>query len=488
VLRLLEAGRTHLHPDEALILQLSLPADIARLLAAAGEAHHPPLGFLALHGVSRLTFSEFGLRLPFLAAGSLLPWAMFAWLRRIAGDGAALCAAAMLAFSPSLVALAAAMRAYLPALLFSALALYLLDTALDHRSARRMAAFAVCLWLAALSEYSAAWFAGGAGVYGLLRIREGKGGRAPAAVWAAAQVVALSLYALLYFTVMRGQLDAAAKAPLISGYLAGAFPRAGETPAAFAWRGTLDQFAWLFYTPAAAVPALALFLAGLVWLARRRGAVVALCAMPFALACAAAWLRLFPYGRSRHTAILSLFIAAGAGVALDRLLRARAGWLVAVAAPLAVLALASRAAPALVHLHQNVQRRDAMLEAVAHLRRAVPAGETLLTDRKTALLLNYYLCGDRMRTASSATAFLELEVCGYRADVRAWSNSDGAMLREHLLEFRRRHRLEPERGVWVVDAGFDVSVLERLRAEPAGLVVTRARQFDGAAAVFRVSQ
>jgi hypothetical protein len=301
------------------------------------------------------------------------------------------------------------------------------------------------------------------------------------------QLVVIGIYAALYFTAMQAQVSGESRMELVDSYLRGQFPQPGQSLAAFAVSGTLDQFAYLFYTRIAAAPMMVLFGYGIWVLARsKRVALASSLVVPLAPACLAGWWFLFPYGRSRHTVILSLFLAAGISIGVERLHRWRAGWLVALAAPAGAAALVWLAAPALIHLHDHVQRRDAMMEALTHLRRSVPKGP-LLGDQKTALVLSYYLCGKRMKRPESTLTFRELDACEYRVFAEEWSNSTAAVLKKQIPEFRSRYSIPAGQPVWVVDAGFDVSVLERIRGAPEGLAVVNERQFDGAAAVFQVS-
>jgi hypothetical protein len=488
LLRWAEANRTFLHPDEAMHLHLALPSSVDALFQASAEAHHPPLLTFLLHAVLWFGRSEPALRLPMVVAGSLVPLVFFLWLRRHAGDGAAVAGAAILALSPSLIALSAQMRAYSIALLLCAAALRFFDDALERGSAGRMALFSAALWLAILAEYSAAWFAAGAGVYALVRFFQTRPRLSLAAVWGVSQAGGLALYAALYFTVLAPHLDPQAKDAVISSYLRHAFPQPGQNFAAFFLQGTLDQFAFLFYAAAAAIPAALLYLFGSWLLIRtRRAAVAALCTLPLPLVCAAAIAGLFPYGRTRHTAILALFLAAAIGVSVDAILRSRHGWIFAAAGAAALAFTAMQAAPALIRLHATVQRGDALVKGLAYLRANVPSGSPLLTDRKSALVLHYYLCGPRMAKPANVNRFTELDLCEYRAFTPDWSISTPATLLDHLPSFRRRYSIAPGAPVWVLDAGFDLSALDRLPAEAPHVRPARASQFDGALALFQLT-
>jgi len=214
--------------------------------------------------------------------------------------------------------------------------------------------------------------------------------------------------------------------------------------------------------------------------------VAVLCLTPFLIAAMAAWLHMYPYGRSRHTAILSLFAAAGTGIAVDRFLQTRYSWIVKAAGPILLLAAAVHVYPKISHLRQ-VQRREAMIAAVDYVREAVPPGQALLADRKTAFLLNYYFCGERMAGPNSTLTFKEMDICGYRIHAGDWSHSSAAF-GDRLADFRKTYGIQWGQPVWVADFGFELSVLEELLKVPETFSIIEPRRFTGSAALFRIAE
>src|SRR6185437_11691663 len=138
LLRLRLAWLTFLNPDEALHYYLAHQSSIKLAYEASLTTAHPPLMILLLHLWSVLGSSEFFLRIPFVLAGTLLCWAMFLWMRRVAAASAAWYTLALFLFLPSLISLSAEIRQYAFLLFFCAGALYFLERAIAQSSAPSM--------------------------------------------------------------------------------------------------------------------------------------------------------------------------------------------------------------------------------------------------------------------------------------------------------------------------------------------------------------
>src|SRR5690606_24715090 len=104
-----------------------------------------------------------------------------------------------------------------------------------------------------------------------------------------------------------------------------------------------------------------------------------------------------PFGESRHTAFLGIFLAAAIAIACERLIRRHPGILL----PAALVVLPAWHLVANEDWH-NIARarhdRDQMLAAVHHLRATIPAGSAILMDEETRFILAYYT--DSPRTPS----------------------------------------------------------------------------------------
>src|SRR5690349_23409316 len=112
--RLVPAYQTFLNPDEALHLFLSDQANLRQAYEASLTTAHPPLMIMFLSLWRHAGGSELLLRLPFVLAATAFCWLMFLWVREMTGRVAAVYALALLAFSPSLISLAAEIRQYAP--------------------------------------------------------------------------------------------------------------------------------------------------------------------------------------------------------------------------------------------------------------------------------------------------------------------------------------------------------------------------------------
>ena len=189
-----------LNPDEALHFRLANQLSLALAYKASLTAVHPPLLILLLYFWRALGTSELWLRLPSVLAGTAFCWVFYKWLTKAAGGLAGLIGLLFAALLLPIITLAAEVRQYPLLLAFLISALYFLDEAFAKNSARRMAFFALCLYLAMLFHYSAFLFAAALGIYALFRIFTERPPAKLAAAWAASQVGGLALAVFLYKT------------------------------------------------------------------------------------------------------------------------------------------------------------------------------------------------------------------------------------------------------------------------------------------------
>jgi len=334
--RLRAAKAPFLTPDEALHLQIAGSANALDVYRASLYNAHPPLFVLLLHFWKGVAGSDWTLRLLPVLFGSLFLVAAWTWARRLFGDNAALLTLAFCAFLPSVVLVSTELRGYALLLCMIAAALAALERGLAEASAGWIAAYGALGVLALLSHYAAFRFAAAAIAYSGLRLALGPRTRSVAAAWTAATAalaaVALWLARTHVARLRGGPLEAEARATwLRESY----FDRAADGPAAFVWRQTVSLFHYLFSSTGAGLVALVLFVLALVLLAARRQAAAVLLGLPLATAAAGGLLAVYPYGGSRHSIDLALFVAAGVGVALSRLTGQRRWIVLAAAAALA---------------------------------------------------------------------------------------------------------------------------------------------------------
>lgn len=493
VLRLVEAARTYLNPDEIQYFFLAVPSSFKELFLSTLSTDHPPLLIFLLHPVVSVTSSELALRLIPVLAGAIFPWVVYRWLAKVWNSGAGLAALVILTFSPNLVYLSAQIRGYTIELLFAALALLFLETALGNGSTRAMILFTISLYLAILSEYSAAWFAGAVGIYFLMRAYERKISPRLWVVWALGQAGALAIYMGLYQIAMKPRL--AARNGSVEDYLQSAFPVARENLLAFALRGTLRQFAYTFSTTRFfGIAAALLFAAALaiLWMGRSRSdrarnrILATLLVVPFLLACLGAILKLHPYGQSRHTVVLSLFVAAGAGIALERIFRARP-WTAGVAAVTLGLVWLLAAPPDINNIVPSRHRRTSMIAAMNYVRSTIPPGSLIMTDHETNWLLHFYVPGrQEVRLKTYIDSPGAQPVGPFQATWRRWDFGPVGPFLEDLASVRHEFGVSPETPIWIVDGGFHANLYVRLRRRFQGLYLPGFHDFDGAVVVFQI--
>lgn len=489
-LRLAEASRTYLNPDEALQLYLSLPRDWYRNFV---KVAHPPLLFFVLHAVQRVSSSELALRAMPVLSGSIFPWVAYRWLTKVRNTGAGFVALLILTFSPNLVSLSAQVRGYVLALLFAALALLLIELAFEAESALRLVLFTACLYLAILSEYSVAWFAGAAGIYVLVRGVESRVSRRFWLVWGLGQAGALLIYAFLYRTAITSPLARGVLHGEVPLYSQGAFPGAHENLLAFACLGTMKQFAYTLSSIPLGVVAAVLFALGLVVLwrdatsgGRLPGRALAI-AMPagFLLGLAAAILKVLPYGRSRHTVIFCLFIVAGVGVGVEALL-GKKPWVCVLAAVALVTSWPLIAEPDQNNISEIRHGRVSMLTALSRLHSLLPPDALVLTDMETALLLRYYWCGEQeIQSRTLVNSATEWRLDGFRTVFGRWDLGGIDRFTGDVATVRRAFGLRPDEALWVVDGGFDVAIAAQLRARYHGQTPPDYHDLNGVFVVFR---
>lgn len=477
VLRLMEAARSYLNPDEILHFFLSLSVD--------PKQDHPPLLFVLLHPIAAVTSSELALRLIPVLAGAIFPWVVYRWLAKVWTRGAALAALVILTFSPNLIALSAQVRGYTLELLFAALALLFLDTALDRNSLRMMILFSISLDLAILSEYSAAWFAGAVGIYFLLQMSGRKIAPRLLIAWAVGQMSALAIYWALYLLAIRPRL--AFRHGVIDEYLTGAFPGPRESALAFSVLATLKQFAYAFSSIPLGVGAALLFAGALVILWRRapNRSLAVFLVVTFLLACAAALLKLHPYGRSRHTVILCLFAAIGVRIALERMFRSRP-WMGGLAALALALVWMFAAEPDQNNITRSRDRKASMIAAIDFVRSAIPPSSLVLGDEQSIRYLRFYLPDPRsLRLESEFDNPQGPPIGSLRVIWRRWDFRTVDDFLSDLASVRAEFGLSRDAPIWIVDGGFDSGIAARLRDRFPGISLPSFRDIDGALNVFQ---
>jgi Dolichyl-phosphate-mannose-protein mannosyltransferase len=479
-LRLRIATTTYLNPDEAIFFFAGSAETAKGLWDNVVRSQHAPLPIVVLHFIERINTSELALRFLPLVAGSMFPWVVYRWLGAAWSRTAGLIALVVLMFSPALVSLSAQARGYTLVLLLAALALHWLDTGLAARSAGRLLASVGCTALAVLTEFSAVFFAAGAAVYFLVRLRDRLPGRL-VVLWAVGQGAVGVIIVALYLQIAAPSLANPTFAGM-SEVFAGGYQQPDQSLVVFLAAGTVRQFSFLFGSHVAGVVAIPFFAVALVglWL-KKRYALAALLATPILTAWVGAALS-HPFGRSRHTAILALVVAAGVAIGIDLILRRRAVLLV----PALALLLPLTGWPDVGDIPPGRHRRDSIVAAVRYLQANVPPDGVLFCDRETGLILHYYL-RDAQHPLPNWQLLREVHFGDlYMVANRSWDFGDSETFAADLAWLRQLLGPESKRPIWVVDGGFTPGFRSRLLRRYPHLTLPEAKSFDDAVEVFKL--
>lgn len=411
-LRLRLAWLTFFNPDEALHYFLAHQPSLKLAYEASLTTAHPPLMILFLHYWALLGRSESFLRLPFVIAGTLFCWVMFLWMRRAANQTAACFALAMFLFAPSLISLSAEIRQYSFLLLFCACCLYWLQGALEkdgQNSSRWMILSAFALYLALLTHYSAMIFAAAVGFYGLLSLVRKKWPAGLTGAWIAGQAGALAICAFLCESQISKLRNSGMPSEIAATWLRSSIFQPGQNHlAAFAWSNSLRLFRYFFSHGAIGATGFALFvfaIIALIWPYKkgdpklRNRELATLLATPFLITLLLAIAGIYPFGGTRHDALLIVFAIPGIAVGLDRLPLGGPGsttkLVKAALLASAMLICNFYPSPSGPYIRPQNQRRELMRQAIDTIE-SLPSGSRIFTDAQGSTVLNYYLCNDAM--------------------------------------------------------------------------------------------
>jgi hypothetical protein len=473
----------YLNPDEALhyLVAMQNGPDRAAQHGWVGfygstlRVAHPPIFIWILRGMLQFGNAEWILRLAPMIAGALFPWFAMLWVRQFAGNAAGLFTQLFLTGSPALISLSCEVRAYTVAFLFLTVALWLLEIALSQGDKICMALFPVFLNLSILTEYCVMWMVIAAGCYALLRLWKQPAGKDLWIIWLAGQAGTIGVYALLYiFQVSKWRSDGMVE-DAVSGWLSPAFLQPGGHVINFAIRGSMNQFLYVLGKHSLVPFGIAAFIFGLYRLIKiQRRFHVPLLLIPICLACLAGIFHVFPYGNSRHTAVLDITLAAGFGCACAAITRNR--MLPILAAALLIVPIWNlRALDDNMQIPRNRHNLAMMHQALEFLHSQVPAGSTILTDRGTDMMLAYYLKSHEDSLYS--LPFEEHHPAGLKLIVApAYEFGGDADLQETLTQALNKYHLKGP--VWVAAGGFHIAV-----TNPA----LNAAPFERSIAVFQMT-
>ena len=432
-LRFHRAATIALSFDECLHLLHIHSGSFAKAFSSFLEFSHPPLFLVLTYPLGALALTEFGARIVPLLSSVLLPVVLYIWLRDRAGLVAACTTVIILSLSSNWITLTPQVRSYSFAFLWFALALMWLDQAIDRVQLLRMGLAGIALIVAILSDYSVALVCPAIALYGFARLYEARARRPWWIAWALIVLLALLAFGVLYWFHIR--LLPISAAEYGNSWLRERFRLPGESLAHFLFFATYKQFAYLSGRQLTGALFALPFLLSLAFVSR---AWRLLLVMPFATGLILCLLRLFVFGQTRHSAIVSLLIAVGIGLAAQRWLSSRP-YLCLFALPAIVVFCYFTASPHPMDWpdHQLDPRE---FRAAAQFAGSLPtAGASLLTTGHTRDVLQYY------RLIQGAPL---LKQTGY-----VYGELKPDYLAAQVASIRAEARLRPSDPVFVVDAG-----------------------------------
>ncbi|MEP7365409.1 MAG: glycosyltransferase family 39 protein [Acidobacteriota bacterium] len=432
-LRLHRAAVIALSFDECMQLLPVHSNSFAEAYEHFAEFAHPPLFLMLTYPLGALTLTELGARIVPLLSSILLPVVLYIWLRDRAGLIAACTAVTIISLSSNWITLTPQVRSYSLAFLFFVLSLMWLDQAIDRDQLIRLGLAGSALILAILSDYSLAIVCPAITLYGFARLHEVRARRPLWLAWALAIVLAMFTFGMLYWFQIR--LYVVFAADFSTSWLRQGFRVPGESLAHFLIWSTYKQFAYLSSRQLTGVLFALPFLLSLPFVSV---AWRVLLVMPFATGLTLCLLRLFAFGQTRHSAIVSLLIAVGVGLAAQRWLATRPrAWL--AVGPALVACCYFTASPHPMDWPDD-QLDPHAFRAAAEFAGSLPtAGAAVLTTGHTRDVLQYYRLIQGAPLLNLAT--------------HVYGELKSEYLIVEIAAIRANARLRPSDPVFVVDAG-----------------------------------
>ena len=477
--RLWLASGTFLNPDEALHFFNANRGSAWLAYQASLTMAHPPLLIFLLYWWKNLGTSEFMLRLPSVLAGSGFCWVFFKWLEKLFGPAVALVGLTFATLLAPMVLLSVEVRQYELLLLFAISGAYLLELALEKRSAPFMLASAACLYLAMLSHYSAVLFVGAVGVYALLRLFGDQPPLTLTAAWVAAQAGALALLGFLYVTHLSKLKHTTMAEQAFESWLYKSYLHPGHgNLIVFVLARTFSVFQFMLGQLVTGDIAVIAFVAGIVFLLRGTIArpassassrqLAALLILPFVLNCAAGLLGVYPYGGTRHCVFLAVFGLAGISLRIVRIAAGRAGRAIIMSLALIALCWAFRSIRQ-PYFYRADQSHAHMERALAFIWEQIPPSDLVLVDYESGLELAHYLCNQQPVSYNGSIPGFLVFTCGGHRIVSTMYTLWAFDVQTFLEQWNRLivdAALKPDERVWVGQARWTVSLADDLKTYP----------------------
>src|SRR5208337_3521266 len=360
-----------------------------------------------------------------------------------------------------MVLLSAEVRQYELMLLFAIAGAYLLEWALEKRSAALMLASAACLYLAMLSHYSAPLFVAALGVYALLRLLRERPPAAVTSAWVAGQAGALALLGFLYVThVSKIKHTTMAEQALDSWLYKSYFHPGHGNPIIFVLARSFSVFQFMLGQSVVGDVAALLFVAGIVLLLRGRSArpasgptshqLAVLLVLPFVLNCAVALLAVYPYGGTRHCVYLAVFGLTGISLCIVRVAGGRVARSMVISLALIVVCWTFRSIRH-PYIYPADQSHAQMERALAFIREQIPPSDPIFVDYESALELGHYLCQQKPVAYDGSVPGFLVFTCGEHRIVSTINDLwafDPQMFFEQWGHLVANAGLKPDDQVW----------------------------------------
>ena len=468
LIRIWHASGTFLNSDEVMHFAAANQPSWLQSYRVSLAISHPPVLIFVLHAWRALGTSELMLRMPSILAGIAFCWFTFRWAQMLFEKSVAWIIYVFVLFLPSTIELSTEIRQYALFLAFAMGSAYLLERALAKNSDGAMLLSGLSLWLAIGSHFSAFLFAPALGIYAIWRMWSLRSPLSVISVWVACQLAALGLCAFLYFTQIRqlsqyfGGQDAT-QGWMGNAYLSHSYFATGKVnPLVFIVGRTIGVFQYVFRQLAVGDLAFILFMIGVALIFRQRPVSArvtsrqlgCLLLLPFAINCAAALVRTYPYGGTRHSCLLIPFALAGVSVGLAQLVKQKAFLGMTVALLVSVVCHLSTAKE-LPYVAPNAQRSANMQAAMSFIHQ-LPPGEPIFADVQTNLLLGHYLCERRpVVSDGSVPGFVSYECGGHRVIAsRTKYIFTAKSFYDQWQEMVTKYHMQPGSKIWVAQMGW----------------------------------
>jgi hypothetical protein len=352
-----------------------------------------------------------------------------------------------------------------------------------------------------LSHYSAFLFAAALGVYALARI---VAERSPAKVlmaWMSGQFGGLALALFLYKTHL-AKLGAGESRTVLQGWMSefylnhSYFERGRDNPILFVIGHSFGVFQFVFGQLAIGDVAGALFLAGIVFLMRKKWSaqiphsrqLALLLVLSFACVCGASLAHFYPYGGTRHSAILVIPAVAGVSIAIAQVTRQQSKIAISITLLIVVVCIAfgKQRQP---YMKRADQSREHMTEAIQFIKQNARPPGVVFTDYESELVLAHYLCDQEPLELETASEDFEEFSCGgvrvVSASYKAATLFDPENFSWLWNQLRENYSKRPDAPIWVVQAGWKVDLAEELENHSPDFKASNSRSFGANIRMFQ---